>query len=212
MALSIKKRRGVSLSKGQKVSLTKDNLGLSKIIAGLGWDPAKLSNKNGIFGGLFSTGRPQSIDCDAFAVLLRNGKLSDMKDVVYFPSSNLIHSSGAVKHMGDNLTGEGDGDDEQIMIDLDRLPSDIDKIILGVNIYRAKSKNQHFGMIDNAYIRLVDVKQDKELYYYNLSEKYDSMTTVIFGELYKQNREWKFNPIGQGTHDGSIEECARRYR
>lgn len=212
MALNIKKQRGVSLSKGQKVSLTKDNHGLSKIMAGLGWDPAKPDNKGSIFGGLFPTNRPQSIDCDAFAVLLRHGRLADMTDVVYFPPSHLIHPSGAVKHMGDNLTGEGEGDDEQILINLNRLPSDVDKIVLGVNIYQAKRKNQHFGMIENAYIRLVDAMKDKELYYYNLSEKYDSMTTVIFGEIYKYNNEWKFNPMGQGTHDGSIEECARRYR
>ena len=140
----------VNLQKGQKVSLSKGNPGLSRIVVGLGWDEAKTGSSSGFFGGLFSA-PPQTIDCDAFAILLRNGRLVSRQDVVYF--NNLTHFTGSVKHMGDNLTGAGDGDDEQIVIDLPRVPMEYDRIVIAVNIYQAHQKNQHFGMIKNAFIR-----------------------------------------------------------
>lgn len=192
----------VSLQKGQKVNLSKDNAGLSRIIAGLGWDEVKRS------GGFFS--KPQPIDCDASAILLRNGKLVAKNDIVYF--GQLRHMSGAVQHMGDNLTGAGDGDDEQIVIDLSQVPADYDRIVIVVNIYAAAQRKQHFGLIQNAFIRLVDTRNNNEMYRYNLTENYAGMTAMIFGELYRHEGDWKFSAIGQGTADSSLDTLVNRYR
>ena len=180
----------VSLQKGQKVSLSKDNAGLSSILVGLGWDEAKKAR------GLFSF-KPQPIDCDASAILLRNGKLTGgTQDIVYF--GNLRHSSGGVIHQGDNLTGAGAGDDEQIIINLQQVPEDVDKIVMVVNIYKAYERKQHFGMIQNAFIRLVDKATNNEMCRYNLTDDYSGQTALIFGEVYRHNGEWKFSAIGQG--------------
>ena len=194
----------ICLQKGQKVSLTKEDSTLTKVVAGLGWDEAQQSK-----GGFFSF-KPQAIDCDASAILLRNGKLCSNQDIVYF--GNLRHSSGTVQHMGDNLTGEGDGDDEQIIVDLAKIPEQYDRIVIVVNIYQAVKRRQHFGMIKNAFIRLVDNKTNREICKYNLSENYDQMTAMVFGEIYRYNGEWKFNAIGQATKDTSIADLANRYR
>ncbi len=196
----------VSLQKGQKVSLSKDNAGLAKVIIGLGWDEAKSSN-----GGFFSSFKKQGspIDCDASAILLKGGKLTDNDDVVYF--GNLRHKSGTVQHMGDNLTGAGDGDDEQIVVDLSAVPAEYDRIVIVVNIYHCVKRNQHFGMIENAFIRLVDGRNNNEMCKYNLSENYSGLTSMIFGEVYRHNGEWKFNAMGQGTNDPGLSELLRRY-
>ena len=192
----------VKLQKGQKVSLSKEHAGLSKIIVGLGWD--EVQQRRGLFAP-----KPQDIDCDAFALLLVNGKLTNNKDIVYF--GNLSHYSGSVKHMGDNLTGAGAGDDEQIVIDLNNVPGQYDRIVLAVNIYKAFNRRQHFGMIQNAFIRLVDGRNNNEMCIYNLTENYSGMTAMLFGEVYRYNGEWKFSAIGQGTNDGSIGDFAKRY-
>lgn len=192
----------ISLQKGQKVSLSKDNAGLNRIIVGLGWD--EVQQKARLFGP-----KPQAIDCDASAILLKNGKLVDNKDVVFF--GNLHHKSGTINHMGDNLTGAGDGDDEQIMIDLASVPGEYDRIVIVVNIYQAVQRRQHFGLIRNAFIRLVDTRNNSEMCRYNLSENYSGMTAMIFGEVYRHNGEWKFNAIGQGTNDPGLGELTRRY-
>lgn len=192
----------ISLQKGQKVSLSKDNAGLSKVVVGLGWDEVK--RKRGLFAP-----KPQAIDCDASALLLQNGHLVHKDDIVYF--GNLRHSSGTVQHMGDNLTGAGDGDDEQIVIDLSKIPAQYDRIILVVNIYQAVQRNQHFGLIENAFIRLVDGKTNREMCKYNLTENYADMTAMIFGEVYRYNGEWKFNAIGQATKDTGLGELASRF-
>jgi stress response protein SCP2 len=198
----------VSLQKGQKVNLSKENAGLSKVIVGLGWDAAEKPS-GGLFGGLFSK-KPQDIDCDASALLLKNDKLvGGTEDLVYF--GNLKHKSGTVKHMGDNLTGDGEGDDEQIMVELSRVPAEYNRIVIVVNIYQAVKRNQHFGMIKNAYIRLVDGRTNKEMCKYNLTENYSGMTAMIFGEIYRHNGEWKFSAIGQGTNDPGLGELAKRY-
>ena len=201
----------ISLQKGQKVSLSKENAGLSKIIVGLGWDEAPKGGAGGFFSSLFGGGQSQegNIDCDASAFLLQGGKLVNKGDVVYY--GNLRHSSGTVMHMGDNLTGAGEGDDEQITVDLSKVPEEYDKIVMVVNIYDAVQRHQEFGMIRNAFIRLVDASNNKEILKYNLTENYTGMTAMIFGEVYRHNGEWKFSAIGQGTTDAGIGELANRY-
>ena len=194
----------ISLQKGQNVSLSKESVGLSNVLVGLGWDAVE--QRSGLFG-LF---KAADIDCDATAILLKNGKFVDKTDVVYF--GNLVHKSGTVRHMGDNLTGEGEGDDEQILIELSRVPQEYDKIVIVVTIYQAQQRKQHFGLIENAFIRLVDGKNDQEILKYNLTEDYSGMTAMIFGEIYRYNGEWKFGAIGQGTRDGGIGEMAARFQ
>lgn len=193
----------VSLQKGQKVSLSKEHAGLSKMMVGLGWDEAQKAK-----GGFFAP-KPKPIDCDASALLLKNGRLCDKSDIIYF--GNLGHKTGAIQHMGDNLTGAGDGDDEQILVDLDRIPAEYDRIAIVVNIYQAVQRKQHFGMIQNAFIRLVDQRNNGEMCKYNLTDNYSGMTALIFGEIYRHNGEWKFSAVGQGTTDPGLGELANRY-
>ena len=193
----------VNLQKGQKVDLTKGNAGLNTLIVGLGWDeaPKKFS--------LFA--KQEDIDCDASVLLInaQTKKLAGAVDVVYF--GNLTHRSGAVRHCGDNLTGAGDGDDEQIIVELTKVPETYDRLVFTVNIYQAQQRKQHFGMIRNAFIRVVDADTGSELCKYNLSENYDGKTAMIFGEVYRYNGEWKFGAIGEPTNDNSISETANRY-
>jgi stress response protein SCP2 len=192
----------ISLQKGQKVNLSKERAGLSTVVVGLGWD--EVERKRGFFAP-----KPQPIDCDASAILLKNGKLAGKQDLVYF--GNLSHKSGTVQHMGDNLTGAGEGDDEQIIVDLAKMPAEYDRIVIVVNIYQAYQRRQHFGLIKNAFIRLVDAKTNTEMCKYNLSEDYSDMTAMVFGEIYRHEGEWKFNAIGQGTKDPGLGELANRY-
>lgn len=200
----------ISLQKGQKVSLTKDNAGLAKIVVGLGWDEAQKKQSKGILGALFgSASSAPAIDCDASAFLLKNGRLVSQEDMVYF--NNLRHKTGTVIHQGDNLTGAGDGDDEQIVIDLSKVPAEYDRIVIVVNIYQAMQRNQHFGMIKNAFIRLVDARSNSEMCKYNLTDDYTGMTAMIFGEVYRHNGEWKFSAVGQGTTDPGLGELSRRF-
>lgn len=202
----------VSLQKGQKVDLTKGNAGLSKIVIGLGWDEAKPQKKGGFLGGLLGGNKNvQDIDCDAMAMVCDgNGKITRVEDVVFF--NNLSHPSGAIQHMGDNLTGAGDGDDEQIIVNLSTIPDVYQKIVFTVSIYQARARQQHFGLIENAFIRIVDATNNQELCKYNLSDNYDNMTSVIFGEVYRHNGEWKFNAIGSGTTDDGVDEMVRRFQ
>ena len=166
-------------------------------MVGLGWDVNQ-----------FDTGADFDLDTSAF-LAGANGKCPTEKEFIFY--GNLEHASGAVKHMGDNLTGEGDGDDEQIVIDLNSVPAEYDKIVLAVNIYKAYDRRQNFGLIKNAFIRLVDARNNNEMCIYNLTEDYSGMTAMLFGEVYRYNGEWKFNAVGQGTTDGSISEFAKRY-
>ena len=199
---------GVNLQKGQKVNLKKsDGQALSRIRIGLGWDPVE-QKKGGLFGSIFGGSAPD-IDCDASVIVCKGGRLSGKGDVVYF--GNLKHSSGAIVHTGDNLTGEGDGDDEQILVDLTAVPQDYDKLVFVVNIYDCESRKQDFGMIANAFIRICDERTGEEFCRYNLSESYAGMTAMIFGEIYRHNGEWKFNAIGQGTKDISLNQVKMRY-
>ena len=201
---------GVNLQKGQKVNLKKsDGQALSRIRIGLGWDPVKQEKKGGLFGSIFGGSAPD-IDCDASVIVCQGGRLASRDDVVYF--GNLKHSSGAIVHTGDNLTGEGEGDDEQILVDLTAVPAAYDKLVFVVNIYDCDSRKQDFGMIANAFIRICDENTGEEFCRYNLSESYAGMTAMIFGEIYRYNGEWKFNAIGQGTKDTGLNELARRYQ
>ncbi|MBR1823933.1 MAG: TerD family protein [Ruminococcus sp.] len=193
----------INLQKGQKIDLTKGGKGLRSVMVGLGWDEAR-QNVGGL-KALFSA-KPASIDCDASVILCGpSGRIvnpNDLKEtLIYF--GNLRHSSGAIVHMGDNLTGGGEGDDEQIMVDLPRVPTTIDRMIFVVNIYDARTKGQHFGMIQNAFIRLVDMDTHTEICRFNLTEDYSGMTGLVVGEIYRKNGEWKFNAIGQGVQEAS---------
>ena len=184
----------ISLAKGQKVSLTKGNPGLSKVVVGLGWDV-----------NAFDTGG--SFDLDAAAFLLgANGKITKQEDFVFY--GNLKHTSKAIQHMGDNLTGEGEGDDEQIQVDLSKIPDNIEKIAFTVTIYDADKRRQNFGQVSNSFIRLVDEDTNQELIHYDLGEDFSIETAVVFGEVYKNNGEWKFNAIGNGFQGGLAALCA----
>lgn len=199
----------ISLQKGQKIDLTKGNAGLSQVIVGLGWDPIKNGGK-GFFSGLLGS-KGADIDCDASAILLdANGRLVRKENVVYF--GNLKSICKSVIHTGDNLTGDGEGDDEQIQVNLSQIPVDVHKIVFVVNIYQCTARKQNFGMIQNCFIRIFDPEnRNKELCQYNLTDNYSGMTALIVGEIYRYNGEWKFAAIGEGTKDTSITELVSRY-
>lgn len=188
----------INLQKGQKIDLTKGSAGLKHIMVGLGWDEAKpIRYSNGIPG--FVNMKPAEIDCDASAILCNSdGKFTEL---VYY--GNLRASDGSVVHQGDNLTGAGDGDDEQIKVDLSKVSSSVGKIVFAVNIYHASDRQQHFGMIRNAFIRLIDMDKNNEICRYNLSDDYGGMQGLIVGEIYRYKGEWKFNAIGQPVRDAS---------
>lgn len=199
---------GINLQKGQKIDLTKGGGGLRQVMVGLGWDEAEQPR------GFFAP-KPHPIDCDASAILCgTNGRVISneiSQCCVYF--GNLRHSSGAIVHQGDNLTGEGEGDDEQIMVNLSMVPSQVDKIVFVVNIYDARARKQHFGLIRNAFIRLVDMEHKTEICRFNLSENYNNMTGLVVGEIYRKNGEWKFNAIGQPVQEASrLDSLLQLYR
>lgn len=199
----------VNLQKGQRVSLTKDNAGLSKIMVGLGWDPVPQGGK-GLLGSLFGGGAP-NVDCDSSVFLIdANGKLRSKEDIVYF--GNLKHKSGSIQHMGDNLTGDGNGDDEQIMVDLSRVPQDIAKLVFAVNIYDAVKRKQHFGMIRNAFIRIVNNDNRQEMLRFSLTDDYSNKTGLFVAEIYRSESEWKFAAIGEGDTAANLGEMINKYR
>ena len=190
----------VNLQKGQKVNLVKESAGLTQVRVGLGWDEAQ-PQQHGL-RALFAA-KPADIDCDASVILCgENGKLIPSKDFcIYF--GNLRHPSGAVVHQGDNLTGGGEGDDEQITVDLPRIPANVQKLVFVVNIYDAAPRHQHFGMIRNAFIRLVDTRNEREICRYNLTEDYSGMTGLVVGELNRNGGQWEFDAIGRGVAQAS---------
>lgn len=183
----------VSLAKGQKVSLTKGNPGLNKVVVGLGWDV-----------NAFDTGGAFDLDSAAF-LLTESGKVSKSEDFVFY--GNLKHPSGAVEHLGDNTTGAGDGDDEQIKITLSAVPAEITKIAFTVTIYDADARRQNFGQVSNSYIRIYNEENGEELLRYDLGEDFSIETASVFGELYRNNGEWKFNAIGSGYQGGLAALC-----
>ena len=184
----------INLSKGQKVDLTKENPGLKSIMVGLGWDV-----------NAYDSGADFDLDAAAF-MLGENGKCITEKEFIFY--GNLEHGSGALKHMGDNLTGAGEGDDEQIKFDLSLVPADVTKIAFTVTIYEAEDRRQNFGQVDNAFIRIYNEATGEELLRYDLGEDFSIETAVVFGELYRNNGEWKFNAIGSGYQGGLAALCA----
>jgi len=183
----------ISLAKGQKIDLTKGNPTLSKVIVGLGWDTNKYSGS-------------VDFDLDASAFLLRAGdKANGIDDFIFY--GNLRGGNGSVIHTGDNLTGEGEGDDEQIKIDLKSVPADIQKIAITVTIHEADVRGQNFGQVSNAFVRIVDEVTGREVLRYDLGEDFSVQTAVIFGELYRHNGEWKFSAVGNGFSGGLHALC-----
>ena len=185
---------GISLVKGQKISLEKsDGSSLSKIFLGAGWDVAKKGGLFGMFGG-----GDGSIDLDASAILFDEN--NNVVDNVWF--AQLKSRDGSIQHSGDNRTGDGDGDDESIIVDLTRIPSDVEKVAVVVTIHDAEARNQSFGQVSSAYVRCVNEANNIEVARYDLSEDASVETAMIFGEIYRHNGEWKFKAIGQGFKGG----------
>ena len=185
----------ISLAKGGNLSLTKTDPNLDEIMVGLGWDARSTD------GATF--------DLDASAFLLKgDGHVRSDGDFCFY--NQLSIAGGAVVHQGDNLTGDGDGDDEQIMITLSKLPGDVDKVAVVVTIHEAEAKRQSFGQVQNAFIRLVNNKTGQEVTRFDLSEDASTETAMTLGEVYRSNGEWKFRAIGQG-YAGGLAPLARGY-
>ena len=178
---------GVSLSKGGNVSLTKEAPGLTAVLVGLGWDARTTSG--------------QDFDLDASALMIgTSGKILSDSHFVFF--NNLTSPDGSVEHTGDNLTGEGEGDDEVIKVNLAAVPAECDKLVFTVSIYDAEARGQSFGQVRNAYIRIVNQAGGAEIARYDLSEDASTETAMLFGEVYRNNAEWKFRAVGQGYTTG----------
>ncbi|HYI48603.1 MAG TPA: TerD family protein [Allosphingosinicella sp.] len=185
----------ISIAKGGNVSLSKEAPGLTKILIGLGWDTRATDGAD--------------FDLDASAFLLgESGKVRSDLDFIFY--NQLKSSDGSVEHTGDNLTGEGDGDDEAIKVDLSRVPAEIQKVAIAVTIHEADNRKQNFGMVQNAFIRVVNDSDNKEIARYDLSEDYSTETALVFGEVYRHGAEWKFRAVGQGF-EGGLAPLARNY-
>jgi len=185
----------VSLVKGGNVSLSREAPGLKAVLIGLGWDARATAG--------------DEFDLDASAFLLaENGKIRQDMDFIFY--NNLASSDGSVEHTGDNRTGAGEGDDEAIKLQLDKIPPDIQKIAITVTIHEADQRRQNFGMVSNAFIRVVNLEGDKEIARFDLSEDMSTETAMIFGEVYRHNNEWKFRAVGQG-YAGGLATLARNY-
>jgi tellurium resistance protein TerD len=184
---------GIQLAKGQRIDLTKTNPGLTKAIIGLGWDT------NRYHGG-------HDFDLDASAFLVdANNKCQNDHDFIFY--NNLQHPSGSVIHTGDNRTGEGDGDDEQLIVDFSKIPSYVDRIGITVTIHDAEMRQQNFGQVSNAFVRLVDESNNQELLRFDLGEDFSIETAVVVCELYRHGGDWKFNAIGSGFSGGLASLC-----
>ncbi len=184
----------VNLRKGQKVDLTKGNPGLTRLMVGLGWDVNCYDGSS-------------EFDLDASAFLLgAGGRVTSDTDFVFY--GNQRHPSGSVESTGDNRSGAGEGDDEQIKVDLSKVPSYIDKIAFTVTIYDADERRQNFGMVSNSYIRVVDEANGQEIIRFDLGEDFSIETAIVVGELYRHNGEWKFNAVGSGFQGGLEALCA----
>jgi tellurium resistance protein TerD len=177
----------ISLQKGGNVNLSKEAPGLKKIVIGLGWDPRATDGAE--------------FDLDGSAFLLKtDGKVRADSDFIFY--NNLKSTDGSVTHTGDNRSGAGEGDDESIVVDLSRVPADIERISVGVTIHEADARRQNFGMVSKAFIRCVNADNNQEVARYDLSEDSSTETAMIFGEVYRAGSEWKFKAIGQGFKGG----------
>ena len=186
----------INLSKGQKINLSKEAPGLKEAIIGLGWDTKQ-------FDGGFD------FDLDASAFLVgANGRVNRDEDFIFY--NNLEHSSGCVIHTGDNRTGEGEGDDESIIIDFSKVPERIEKIAIAVTIYDSEGRKQNFGQVENAFVRLVNKENGEEILRYDLSEDFSIETALVFCEIYRYNGEWKFSAVGSGFQ-GGLEALCKNY-
>ncbi|MGB2739133.1 MAG: TerD family protein [Cognaticolwellia sp.] len=177
----------VSLQKGGNVSLEKVAPGMTKCLLGLGWDSRS------------TDGTDFDLDASGFMVNAEGKVLSDKGFIFY---GNLVSECGSVEHTGDNLTGEGEGDDEAIKIDLSKVPADVMKVVIGVTIHEAESRKQNFGQVSNAFIRVVNAQNNEEVARYDLTEDYSTETALLFGEMYRHNGAWKFKAVGQGFAGG----------
>lgn len=178
----------INLSKGQKIDLTKTNPGLTKIIVGLGWDTNR-----------YSGGHDFDLDASAFLVDSNGKALSDKSFIFY---NNLQSEDGSVVHTGDNRTGDGDGDDEQLLVNLQQVPSGVHRVVFTVTIHDAEARNQNFGQVSNAFIRIVNDETHEEIVRYDLGEDFSIETALVVGEIYRHGNEWKFNAIGSGFQGG----------
>lgn len=185
----------VSIAKGGNISLSKEEPGLTRILIGLGWDTRS------------SDGTDFDLDASAF-LLADTGKVRGDNDFIFY--NNLRSLDGAVEHTGDNRTGEGDGDDEALTIDLGLVPADVQRVAVAATIHDADSRSQNFGMVQNAFMRVVNAATDREIARYDLSEDYSVETALIFGEIYRHNGDWKFRAVGQG-YGGGLAPLARNY-
>jgi len=178
----------VSLSKGGNISLSKEAGGsLSKLTVGLGWDPRA------------TDGAAFDLDASVF-MAAGTGKVRSDGDFIFYNQSK--SACGSVEHMGDNTTGGGDGDDEQVKVDVTKVPAEVQKLAFGVTIHDAEARKQNFGMVSNAFIRIVNDANGKELARFDLGEDFSTETAVIFGEVYRAGTEWKFRAVGQGFAGG----------
>ena len=178
---------GVSLAKGGNVSLSKEAPGLTNILVGLGWDVRTTTGAD--------------YDLDASAILLgENGKVLSDQHFVFF--NNLTSPDGTVEHTGDNLTGEGEGDDEAIKVNLAAMAPNVTKVVFPVSIYDAENRHQNFGQVMNAFIRIVNAADDREIARFDLSEDASTETAMVFGEVYRHQGDWKFRAVGQGYASG----------
>ncbi|MEG0258519.1 MAG: TerD family protein [Lysinibacillus sp.] len=184
---------GISLQKGQKVDLTKTNPGLSNVIVGLGWDTNK-----------YDGGHDFDLDSSVF-LLADTGKVSDQNDFIFY--NNTVGGNGSVEHSGDNKTGDGDGDDEIVKVGLSQVPAQIQRISFTVTIHDAESRQQNFGMVTNAFIRILNAETNEEIVRYDLGEDFSIETAVVVGEIYRHANEWKFNAIGAGYQGGLAALC-----
>lgn len=187
---------GITLKKGEKINLTKGNPGLKNIKLGLGWDINS-----------FDSGYDYDLDVSIFMVG-ESSRVERDEDFVFY--NNLKHISGAVEHLGDNRTGEGDGDDEEILVDLKLMPNHIQKIAVAVTIYEAKERRQNFGQVSNSYIRVLNSENEEEILRYDLGEEFSIETAIVACELYKYNGEWKFSAVGSGF-EGGLEALCKNY-
>lgn len=177
----------VSLNKGGNVSLSKEAPGLNEVTIGLGWDERS------------TTGADFDLDASAFLVN-ESGKVANDKDFIFY--NNLTSVCESVAHTGDNLTGEGEGDDESLIVKLNAIPEGVNKVVVSTTIHEAVARAQNFGQVQNAFIRVVDNRDGKELVKYDLTEDFSTETAMLMGELYRHNGEWKFRAVGQGYEGG----------